>query len=190
MYLKGGPPRLLALLSEKMPLVGGRSILTSGEALYNQLRQLGPEVVGALFRRDALQLAVDGQQIARPVLRRVVCDDRLGIAHEQVTLAFRSGHFSRSSAQREARPGINLIRSFIAAEENQVRFHIPEGSVFLVTNTGRVLHGREGWSKAFPRRLHRLWLDGTGDLTAHQYEIFGIPSSPERTDLRSRTLRA
>ena len=183
MYLRGGPPRLLALLAEQMPAEGGRSILTSGEELYRRLRCLGPDVLGALFRHDALKLAVDGKEIARPVLRLLTADSDAVGAPGEVGLAFRSGRFSRSSSSRAAKPGVDLIRSFVANEENQVRFHIPEGAVLLVTNTGRVLHGREGWSKSEPRKLHRLWLDGAGALGAYRHEIFGIPSSPERSGL-------
>jgi len=181
MYLRHGPPRLLALLAEQIPPVGGRTVLTSGEALYRELRALGPKVLAALFSRDALQVTHDSHVSLRPVLRRLALGQDSGLSGEFVGLAFRSGRFAGASSSEDARPGVQLIRRFVSDPKNQLVFAIPEGSVLLVTNTGRVLHGREGWSKQHARKVHRLWLDGRGVLTPFEGAVFGIPACPEQS---------
>ena len=133
--------------------------------------------------RDALQVTHDSHVSLRPVLRRLALNQEADATSDFVGLAFRSGRFAGATSSADARPGVRLIREFVSAPENQLVFAIPEGSVLLVTNTGRVLHGREGWSKKYARKVHRLWLDGQGVLTPFEGPIFGIPACPEKSVL-------
>lgn len=158
------PPKVMALQCEEPDPWGGLSLLVSARAIYQYLAQQDKEGLDLLFNPQVFSIQRDNQYEKRAIFDR---------KNDRIEMAFRTNDGKANiSILPEAQKIFNLITEFIDNPKNQLQFKLEKGQILVVDNTA-ILHGRTGFNRNSPRKLHRLNFDGISPYSAKI--LFGFP---------------
>lgn len=149
------PPYVVALRCDIAAQNGGITKLASGKAIYEELLMQDKAFINALFAPNALHVERAGKKSSQPVFR---------YENNRILIRYRSDETSIFLENQDTQKAILIIKNFLEKESNYMMFTLKEKQVLIVDNT-RVLHARTAFLKNEPRKMHRLFFNGTTSST-------------------------
>jgi alpha-ketoglutarate-dependent taurine dioxygenase len=145
------PPRAVALRCDTPAAKGGVTRLASGDDIYQYLIKEDIKVAKALFAPNALRVSRAGKDSCQALFQRV---------GDRISIRYRSDETSIPSEDALVREGMKKISAYLENSANSMSFMLTHGQV-LITDNLRTLHARTSFDSSEPRKMHRLFFDGS-----------------------------